>query len=1018
MIKKFLIMSLFFNASNSLLYANKTLKETPIAKLFNQKKANSLQQTNTCPVPGTFTFIALDSPMPTTFFPHVRGIAISPDSTIVAGTDFSFGSPPAFNEVVTYSVPANPPSNAPFFTVAGKFTTQLGPSAVTFSNPDGKFLAVANTLSNTVSVYNVNRTTAPGVLTPITGDLSTSSFPTPGSPTDLVYAPNGSFLAVTSPNHVSIFNVNQTTGTLTSIGNFSTQRNPQSVAFSPNGQFLAVANQASNTISVYSVNQVTGTLKPITGNLATSSFSTQSAPAALAYSPNELFLTVANRDSNTLSVYVINRATGAIAPITGNLTTSSFPTEKIPFALDFSAEGNFLVVGSKEKIVPPFTQPVPGIITSFAVNTSTGIPTPVTGDLDTSSVEVGLLGGVKLASTNRFVAVNSSDNLTTRLTFFFNPNLLPVAFPVTALASCGVNLNILPLPSDCGVGISVSSVSQPTNGTAQVAAPDRISYTSNTNFSGFDNFTYTIEDNSGHLSTSTVALTVAAVANPVSATAQCGSPSTINVLNSACGTTSNLRVTAVLPPSNGTATINPDFTAITYTPNANFSGVDTFSFFIADSTNGLTSSNTVTVTVSPVTRDNSVSANCNEAVTFNPLLNDCGTGLNIQEVGTPANGTAVISANNTITYTPKTNFSGTDTFSYIVQDANNNQSSASANVIVAPQAVNDTIETVMNIPIVFSPLTNDCGSNLIVTSAGPANNGVVVLVAPLVFYSPNPNFVGTDSFPYSIQDTQTGITKTATVTVNVLELPIRQGAFVKEDKPITIPVTAILPNEMRIVSVSKPHHGKVTFNNSSITYTPMSNSSDKTDSFSFTLAHGDTAKTVSPNGIMNIFISKGANPKVINTFANTPITIATIGHVQSINNPNHGTAQKLTENSITYMPISNFSGNDQFSYTTAISGKTETITINLNVRPLAARLKAVMKRNVTRAFSVLAKSHGHQLIIKHVQQPQHGTVKIGPRGKRLIYKPSVGFTGADTIRYAIHDAYKKISKGYISITVK
>ena len=60
-----------------------------------------------------------------------------------------------------------------------------------------------------------------------------------------------------------------------------------------------------------------------------------------------------------------------------------------------------------------------------------------------------------------------------------------------------------------------------------------------------------------------------------------------------------LSVTSVTTPGNGTAVITPgSTTTVTYTPNANFNGTDTFDYTLSDGTD--TDTGTVTVTVTAV----------------------------------------------------------------------------------------------------------------------------------------------------------------------------------------------------------------------------------------------------------------------------------------------------------------------------------------------------------------------------------------------------------------------------------
>ena len=74
------------------------------------------------------------------------------------------------------------------------------------------------------------------------------------------------------------------------------------------------------------------------------------------------------------------------------------------------------------------------------------------------------------------------------------------------------------------------------------------------------------------------------------------------------------------------------------------------------------------------------------AVTIDVLANDIGT-LTVTDVGPASSGSVAINSNGTVTYRPKANFHGSDTFSYTVSDGNGVTYTASVDVTVKP--VND-----------------------------------------------------------------------------------------------------------------------------------------------------------------------------------------------------------------------------------------------------------------------------------------------------------------------------------------
>ena len=100
---------------------------------------------------------------------------------------------------------------------------------------------------------------------------------------------------------------------------------------------------------------------------------------------------------------------------------------------------------------------------------------------------------------------------------------------------------------------------------------------------------------------------------------------------------------------------------------------------------------TVTVTVTavsdpPVAADDTAATD-GLAVTIPVLANDRdadGDVLRVRSVTDPANGTATVNADGTITYTPVAGFRGTDVFSYTIEDANGNLATARISVTVDP----------------------------------------------------------------------------------------------------------------------------------------------------------------------------------------------------------------------------------------------------------------------------------------------------------------------------------------------
>ena len=74
----------------------------------------------------------------------------------------------------------------------------------------------------------------------------------------------------------------------------------------------------------------------------------------------------------------------------------------------------------------------------------------------------------------------------------------------------------------------------------------------------------------------------------------------------------------------------------------------------------------------PVVNPDTASLDQDSSVTIDVLVNDIdadGDSLSISSIGSAVNGTVIINDDNTITYTPNTDYHGTDSFNYVVSDS-------------------------------------------------------------------------------------------------------------------------------------------------------------------------------------------------------------------------------------------------------------------------------------------------------------------------------------------------------------
>ncbi|HHR86288.1 MAG TPA: tandem-95 repeat protein, partial [Candidatus Acetothermia bacterium] len=196
----------------------------------------------------------------------------------------------------------------------------------------------------------------------------------------------------------------------------------------------------------------------------------------------------------------------------------------------------------------------------------------------------------------------------------------------------------------------------------------------------------------------------------------------------------------------------------------------------------------------PAASDDTASTAEDSALTIAVLANDTGLGdtpITVSLTTSPSTGTASVNADNTITYTPVTNYNGTDTFTYQVEDADHQTSTAQVTVNVV--SVNDTpvLEDNMFATEVDTPVTitlratdpeldtfypeDDLLTFAIV--AGPEHGTIDGDMAQITYetphtaivtltYTPEAGFSGDDGITFSVTDID-GAISTAQIQIKV-----------------------------------------------------------------------------------------------------------------------------------------------------------------------------------------------------------------------------------------------------------
>jgi uncharacterized repeat protein (TIGR01451 family) len=661
----------------------------------------------------------------------------------------------------------------------------------------------------------------------------------------------------------------------------------------------------------------------------------------------------------------------------------------------------------------------PSLTVDEVTNGTFGVVTPEDDGTVTYSPDPGFSG----IDTFTYTACDAEGQCVTQSV---TVTVTPVGADDTASTPTNTPVTVEVLANDpSGPSLEVTDVTDGENGTVVIDADGTVTYTPDTGFSGIDTFTYTATDGDGQTITQTVTVTVTPVGVDDTATTPTNTAVSVDVLdNDPSGP--SLEVTEVTDGADGTVVIEDDGT-VTYTPDTGFSGVDTFTYTATDG-DGQTITQTVTVTVTPVGADDTATTPTNTAVSVEVLANDpSGPSLEVTDVTDGENGTVVIDADGTVTYTPDTGFSGIDTFTYTATDGDGQTITQTVTVTVTPVGANDTASTPTNTPVTVEVLENDpSGPSLTVTSVTDGANGTVEFdaVEGTVTYTPDTGFSGTDTFTYTACD-DAGQCVTQSVTVTVTPVGVDDTASTPTNTPVTVEVLENDPSgpSLTVTSVTDGANGTVEFDavEGTVTYTPAEGFSG-TDTFTYTACDDagqcvtqSVTVTVTPVGVDDVAVTEPNTPVNVDVLDNDPTDNLT---VTAVSVPPNGTAVIDADGTVTYTPATGFSGTDTFTYTACdAEDRCVTQTVTVTVSATGADDTATTPTNTPVNVDVLDNDPaGPSSTVTALTQPSNGTAEIELDGT-VTYTPAEGFSGVDTFTYTACDDEGQCYTQTVTVTV-
>ncbi|MBE4163533.1 tandem-95 repeat protein [Vibrio parahaemolyticus] len=628
-----------------------------------------------------------------------------------------------------------------------------------------------------------------------------------------------------------------------------------------------------------------------------------------------------------------------------------------------------------------------------------------------------------------------------------------------------IDLNEVFKDSDSSLEFSVSG-----NNSIQISIVNGVATINPTaDWNGKETITFTAKDPSGESVSQTVDFTVAPVVDIKADSTNVveDTPTIINVLGNDTfeGADKVVSLDAENSPKNGTVIVNSDGT-VTYTPDDNYVGEDTFTYIVTSG--GVSESTTVEVNVTPVNdapvAKNDISTTQEDtAVTIDVLSNDTdvdGDKLSIESASVPKEQGTVEVVNGKLVFTPAENFNGQAEITYTVTDG---QLTDEAKVTVTVNPVNDAptikvdavesiTEDAVNTDTVVATLTvrdTDTPEDQLTVSLENNSNGYFVLVGNEVkLTQAGVDAVNNDelnlkdlTISASVSD---GVNPTAndsdSLIVNrVNDAPTVENAIADQVLAEDFDVYTIDLNEVfkdsdssLEFSVSGNDNIQISIVSGVATITPTADWNGK-ETITFT-AKDPSGENVSQTvnftvaSVADIVADKATvvedTQTIINVLSND--TFESTDKVVSLdadNGPKNGTVIVNNDGTVTYTPDDNYVGKDTFTYVVTSGGVSESTIVEVNVTPVndapvAKDDIATTQEDTAVTIDVLPNDSdvdGDKLSILSASAPEaQGKVEIVD-GK-LVFTPAENFNGDAEITYTVTDG-ELTDEAKVTVTV-
>jgi VCBS repeat-containing protein len=456
----------------------------------------------------------------------------------------------------------------------------------------------------------------------------------------------------------------------------------------------------------------------------------------------------------------------------------------------------------------------------------------------------------------------------------------------TTAEDTAVTIAILANDSDVdGDSIAVIGVGAAAHGSATLNPDGTITYVPAADYHGSDSFTYQAGDGHGGEATATVTVAITAVPDaPVAQTDAYTTSEDVPLTVGGAGVLANdtdpdggqLTAVLVASPAHGTLSLEPNGQFL-YTPAADASGIETFSYKAA---NGTTESEIVVVTIQIVPVNDTPTADPKSVIvrfqTATPITvqgHDVDDdALTFRVVDAPLHGVISGMAPNLV-YTPVTGFAGADTFSFVANDGSADSSAATVTLQVKtlsrpPEAEDQwmLLDEDTSVEITLNAGDPD-GDELTFTIVSPPQHGTLTGSGANLIYTPDPDYSGDDRFTFRVSD---GMSDSNDASVDLWVWSVNDSPVV-EDLILTGTSGESVNGQLVATDreedwvffwlMSEPSNGTVTLDpmTGAFTYEPGPGSSGF-DSFTYTVYDWQSQGTVATVYIVPASMPPGGSP--------------------------------------------------------------------------------------------------------------------------------------------------------------